>query len=100
MTKAVKAKKHLGQHFLKNDEIALKITNLISKTNNQVLEIGPGMGILTKFLIKKNIDVMSFSTFNLDLDVDFARIDPKYLSEILTNINISEYHQRSITWNI
>ena len=57
MTKAVKAKKHLGQHFLKNDEIALKITDLISKTNNQVLEIGPGMGILTKFLIKKNIDL-------------------------------------------
>ena len=57
MTKAVKAKKHLGQHFLKNDEIALKITDLISKKNNQVLEIGPGMGILTKFLIKKNIDL-------------------------------------------
>ena len=57
MTKAVKAKKHLGQHFLNNDEIALKITDLLSKKNNQVLEIGPGMGILTKFLIKKNIDL-------------------------------------------
>ena len=31
MTKAVKAKKHLGQHFLNNDEIALKITDLLSK---------------------------------------------------------------------
>ena len=40
MTKAVKAKKHLGQHFLNNDEIALKITDLLSKKNNQVLEIG------------------------------------------------------------
>ena len=49
MTKAVKAKKHLGQHFLKNDEIALKITDLLSKKNNQILEIGPGMSILTKF---------------------------------------------------
>ena len=72
MTKAVKAKKHLGQHFLKNDEIALKITNLISKTNNQVLEIGPGMGILTKFLIKKNIDLRVIeidheSTFHIPL---------------------------------
>ena len=57
MTKAVKAKKHLGQHFLNNDEIALKITDLLSKKNNQVLEIGPGMGILTKFLFKKNIDL-------------------------------------------
>ena len=39
---------------------------------------------ISEYLIKKNIDVMSFSTFNLDLDVDFARIDPKYLAEILT----------------
>ena len=33
---------------------------------------------------------MSFSTFNLDLDVDFARIDPKYLSEVLTKLNIND----------
>jgi len=33
---------------------------------------------------------MSFSTFNLDLDVDFARVDPKYLSEILTKLNIND----------
>ena len=45
---------------------------------------------ISEYLIKKNINVMSFSTFNLDLDIDFARIDPKYLSEILTNINISD----------
>ena len=45
---------------------------------------------ISEYLIKKNIKVMSFSTFNLDLDVDFARIDPKYLSEILTKLNISD----------
>ena len=45
---------------------------------------------ISKYLIKKNINVMSFSTFNLDLDVDFARVDPKYLSEILTKLNISD----------
>ena len=39
---------------------------------------------------RKNIEVMSFSTFNLDLDVDFARIDPKYLSAILTKLNIND----------
>jgi len=46
--------------------------------------------IISEYLIKKNINVMSFSTFNLDLDVDFARIDPKYLSEILTKLNIND----------
>jgi len=44
---------------------------------------------ISEYLIKKNIKVMSFSTFNLDLDVDFARIDPKYLSEVLTKLNIN-----------
>ena len=43
-----------------------------------------------EYLIKKNINVISFSTFSLDLDVDFARIDPKYLSEILVKLNIKE----------
>ena len=45
---------------------------------------------ISEYLIKKNIKVMSFSTFNLDLDVDFARVDPKYLSEILTKLNIND----------
>ena len=45
---------------------------------------------ISEYLIKKNIEVMSFSTFNLDLDVDFARIDPKYLAEILTKLDIHD----------
>jgi len=45
---------------------------------------------ISEYFIKKNINVMSFSTFNLDLDVDFARVDPKYLSEILTKLNIND----------
>ena len=45
---------------------------------------------ISEYLIKKNINVTSFSTFNLDLDVDFARVDPKYLSGILTKLNIND----------
>jgi len=45
---------------------------------------------ISEYLIKKNIDVMSFSTFNLDLDVDFARVDPKYLAETLTKLNMND----------
>ena len=43
-----------------------------------------------EYLSKKNINVISFSTFNLNLDVDFAKIDPKYLSETLTKLNIND----------
>ncbi|MCT4631056.1 16S rRNA (adenine(1518)-N(6)/adenine(1519)-N(6))-dimethyltransferase RsmA [Winogradskyella sp.] len=51
----VKAKKHLGQHFLKDENIAKKIADTLSlKDYKDVLEIGPGMGVLTKYLLKKD----------------------------------------------
>lgn len=49
----VKPKKHLGQHFLKDLNIARKIVDALSdhKGYGKILEIGPGMGVLTDFLI-------------------------------------------------
>lgn len=56
--KAVTPKKKLGQHFLNDLNIAKKITNQpFIKHGKNVLEIGPGMGVLTDFLIKKNINL-------------------------------------------
>ena len=56
--KAVTPKKKLGQHFLNDLNIAKKITDQpFIKHGKNVLEIGPGMGVLTNFLIKKNIDL-------------------------------------------
>lgn len=57
----VRAKKHLGQHFLNDKSIANRIVDSLTwEDYNQVLEIGPGMGVLTKFLIeaKQNISVV------------------------------------------
>ena len=42
-----------------------------------------------EYFSKKDIDVLSFGTFNLDLDSDFANIDPKYLSETLIKLDTS-----------
>ena len=53
----VRAKKCLGQHFLNDDEIAKSITNLLSENTEKVVEIGPGMGALTQFLCKKELDL-------------------------------------------
>lgn len=54
----VKAKKHLGQHFLKEENIAAKIGETLSYSGYQyVLEIGPGMGVLTKYLLQKEPEV-------------------------------------------
>lgn len=53
---SVRAKKHLGQHFLKDESIAQDIADSLSFNGyNDVLEIGPGMGVLTKYLLKKDI---------------------------------------------
>ena len=50
----VKAKKHLGQHFLKDEEIAKDIADALTENGYEnVLEIGPGMGVLTKYLLEK-----------------------------------------------
>lgn len=49
----VKAKKHLGQHFLNDENIARDIAEgLTWEGYNRVLEIGPGMGVLTKYILQ------------------------------------------------
>lgn len=58
MSNIVRAKKHLGQHFLKDESIALKIVDgLLLKKGDQVLEIGPGMGVLTKYYVERGTDI-------------------------------------------
>lgn len=49
----VKPKKHLGQHFLRDENIARKIVGLLPKDTNRALEIGPGTGVLTKHLLQR-----------------------------------------------
>lgn len=64
MGKPVRAKKHLGQHFLHDENIASKISDTLSLEGyTNVLEIGPGMGMLTKYLIQKPINLIA-----MDLD--------------------------------
>ena len=55
-TTKVRPKKFLGQHFLHDQSIARRIVGSLEVTNekNKVLEIGPGMGVLTKFLMELN----------------------------------------------
>lgn len=61
----VKAKKSLGQHFLKDQNIARKIVaSLQANGIEHVLEIGPGMGVLTKILTEQT----HFITYAIDID--------------------------------
>lgn len=56
--KSVKPKKHLGQHFLTDLDIARRIADTVDSCPDiPVLEIGPGMGVLTQYLVKKPREV-------------------------------------------
>ncbi len=62
---SVRAKKHLGQHFLTDENIAKKIANSLSEEGYEnILEIGPGMGVLTKYLLqgKSKVTVMELDS--------------------------------------
>ena len=66
MGKEVRAKKHLGQHFLKDELIAEKISHSLGDVPcKYVLEIGPGMGVMTKYLLQQD-----FETFVIELDIE------------------------------
>ena len=50
----IKAKKSLGQNFLVDRNILEKIVNIVNFANKEILEIGPGSGNLTSYILKKN----------------------------------------------
>jgi 16S rRNA (adenine1518-N6/adenine1519-N6)-dimethyltransferase len=62
----VRAKKHLGQHFLNDENIAFNIVNALNEKcqTPDILEVGPGMGVLTKYLLQNT----NFKTWAIDLD--------------------------------
>ncbi|MBI4945277.1 MAG: 16S rRNA (adenine(1518)-N(6)/adenine(1519)-N(6))-dimethyltransferase RsmA [Bacteroidetes bacterium] len=66
MSHSVTPKKHLGQHFLKDENIAKKIVRSLSEKEKYktVIEVGPGTGVLTKYLLKKEY----FETHVVEID--------------------------------
>lgn len=83
--KQLKPKKYLGQHFLKDSNISKKIAeSLISKKLNSIIEIGPGMGILTQHLINSSTE-----TFFVEIDKDSIVYLNKVFPEI-RNLVINE----------
>ncbi len=79
----VKAKKHLGQHFLNDEDTAKNIANSLSGVGyDTVLEIGPGMGVLTKYLLESDaqinvieIDRDSVAYLNNDFKNEHVKLD-------------------------
>lgn len=74
----VRAKKYLGQHFLKDLSAARRITELY-RSEGPVLEIGPGMGVLTQYLKDRE-----------DLDLHLVEIDKESVAYLQKNYGFTD----------
>lgn len=91
--KKVRAKKHLGQHFLKDLSIAKSIANSLSNEGyKDVVEVGPGMGVLTQYLLPQ-----TFTTHVIELDnesvtylqVAYPQLSPRIHSTDFLKLNLN-----------
>jgi len=94
--KRVRAKKYLGQHFLKDLSIARAITNALSKEGyDDVIEVGPGMGVLTQYLISEE-----YTTHLIELDeesVNYLKIEFPDLSKHIYSTDFLKLDLTEIT---
>ncbi len=89
---SVRAKKHLGQHFLKDENTARKIAKTLSFSGyEKVLEIGPGMGVLTKYLLQENVE-----THVIEIDVESVA----YLEENYPKLSGRIHQQDFLKYNL
>ena len=79
----IRAKKSLGQNFLIDREVLEKITNTTIIKDKTILEVGPGTGNLTSFILKKNPKKI----FVVEKDDDLAKNLDKTFKDQLTIIN-------------
>lgn len=88
----VRAKKHLGQHFLRDENIAKKIADTLTLQGyKDVLEIGPGMGVLTKYLLKKDI-----KTHVIEIDTESV----EYLKSNYLNLSDRIYEKDFLKYDL
>jgi 16S rRNA (adenine1518-N6/adenine1519-N6)-dimethyltransferase len=91
---AVKAKKHLGQHFLKDESIAKNIADTLSLVGYaDILEIGPGMGVLTKYLLEKETKTYVIEIDNesvVYLGENYPKLKDKIIAKDFLKYNINE----------
>ena len=78
--KNIKAKKRFGQNFLKDDSVLLKIIQSMPHNDNHIVEIGPGLGDLTKKLVK----CKEVTAYEVDRDL-YSILQTKFSSELKSN---------------
>jgi len=93
---SVRAKKHLGQHFLKDENIAKKIADSLTLNGyKSILEIGPGMGVLTKYLLNKKEQ----TTYVIEIDeesVEYLRANYLNLTPRIIEKDFLKYDLKEV----
>ena len=84
----VRAKKNLGQHFLNDKNIAKRIVeSLQAEGVSKVLEIGPGMGVLTQFLMQNN----AYETSVVEIDRESVEYLEKHYPDLKERIISADF---------
>ena len=83
----VRAKKRLGQHFLKNEDIARRIAEAVRTPDAHVLEIGPGMGVLTQYLLQQNFADLAV----VELDEESVAYLQQHFPQLGDNLIASDF---------
>jgi 16S rRNA (adenine1518-N6/adenine1519-N6)-dimethyltransferase len=90
----IRPKKHLGQHFLKDENIARKIVDSLGEDSVNVIEIGAGMGVLTKYLLQKEgikLYVVEIDHDSVDyLKSQYPLLGDRLISGDFLNYNLNE----------
>jgi 16S rRNA (adenine1518-N6/adenine1519-N6)-dimethyltransferase len=89
----VRPKKHLGQHFLKDENIAQKIVESLLYSGN-LLEIGPGTGVLTKYLVRKtnNFKVVEIDRESVEhLEATFPSLTSRIIKGDFIKLDLTDY---------
>ncbi len=98
----VRPKKSLGQHFLTDKSIALRIVESLqlSGEKNQVVEIGPGTGVLTQFLTQRPEVDLHLIEIDRDsvayLKTHFPMLTPRLVEGDFLEMNLSEQYEGDI----
>jgi 16S rRNA (adenine1518-N6/adenine1519-N6)-dimethyltransferase len=89
----VRAKKGLGQHFLRDHQIAANIVDALALGDrHKVLEVGPGMGVLTRFLLQKT----NLETTVVEIDRESVSYLKTYLPELEGHIVEGDFLQMDL----
>ena len=86
------------KHFLNDESIAFEIVNALNEkcTTKNVLEVGPGMGVLTQYLLKNE----SFQTWAIDIDLESVKWLKEHFPVLQERLILGDFLQINLNRNL